>query len=715
MRSYFAAERARGPRPAPLVTAAALAWLAVASASGADDIPEVIVTAGLRPAPLSAVTSSVAVLDARMLQGGGAQQLEEVLGEVVNLNWAGDTSRPRYFQIRGIGELEQYQGAPNPSVGFLIDDIDFSGLGGVATLFDVDRVEVLRGPQGTRYGANALAGLIYVQSAAPEREFGGRVELGAGDYGTRSAGAVLTGPVAPLDSAFRLAVQHYYTDGYYENAYLGRRDTNRRDELTLRGRWRYEPSARFSLDLSLLHVQLDNGYDAFAVDNSRTTQSDQPSVDAQHSTGLSLRANATLSPELALIAIATWAQSLVKYGYDADWGNAALWAPYTDSFTDLQYRNRATESLELRLASTPGAGPSWLLGWYGQQLREELNDDSQGMSNDPVNGLYRQLQLTSSAYRARDGAVFGTLDWPLATHWRAAVGLRGERRATDYRDRTTNLGVPPVSLAFAPGEFLWGGDASLTYAQDARSSLYLKVARGYKAGGFNLSQGLLPAQLAFAPESDTNFELGYRRESAGGAWRLDGSVFYVLRQDAQIKTSFQSDPNNPNAFVFYTGNAARGRDYGAEHHLQWQARPHLALGASLGLLHTRFENFLRVGTGDVASSRELADAPHWQAALDVSLRDAQGRYARLDLTGLGAFYFDLPPNETRSHPYGLAHAKLGLERERWSVELWVRNLFNRTYPVRGFYFGVVPPSYPSRLYVQLGDPRTAGCTATVRF
>ena len=99
---------------------------------------------------------------------------------VPNLNWAGDTSRPRYFQLRGIGELEQYQGAPNPSVGFLIDDIDFSGLGMAATMFDVDQMEVLRGPQATRYGANALAGLIYVTSAQPEDHFDSRIELGAG-------------------------------------------------------------------------------------------------------------------------------------------------------------------------------------------------------------------------------------------------------------------------------------------------------------------------------------------------------------------------------------------------------------------------------------------------------------------------------------------------------------------------------------------------------
>ncbi len=127
------------------------------------------------------------------------------MGLVPNLNWAGDTSLPRYFQIRGIGELQQYQGAPNPSVGFLIDDIDFSGLGMAATLFDVDHIEVLRGPQGTLYGANALAGLIYVRSAEPADRFGGRVELDAGDYGERSYGAVVTGPVPALDSAFRFA------------------------------------------------------------------------------------------------------------------------------------------------------------------------------------------------------------------------------------------------------------------------------------------------------------------------------------------------------------------------------------------------------------------------------------------------------------------------------------------------------------------------------
>ena len=89
------------------------------------------------------------MLDGHVLQTAGLQHLQDLLGLVPNLTWAGGTSRPRYFQLRGVGELEQYQGAPNPSIGFLIDDIDFSGVGMPATLFDVEQIEVLRGPQGT--------------------------------------------------------------------------------------------------------------------------------------------------------------------------------------------------------------------------------------------------------------------------------------------------------------------------------------------------------------------------------------------------------------------------------------------------------------------------------------------------------------------------------------------------------------------------------------
>ena len=152
------------PIPGTLFTSLLLAASAVAQAQA---IEEIVVTADFRERAANEIPASVTTLDAEEVEQLAAQHFEELINVVPNLNWSGDGHRARYLQIRGVGELEQYQGAPNPSVGFLIDDIDFSGIGTIATTFDVQRIEVLRGPQGTRYGANALAGLVYVQSTLP--------------------------------------------------------------------------------------------------------------------------------------------------------------------------------------------------------------------------------------------------------------------------------------------------------------------------------------------------------------------------------------------------------------------------------------------------------------------------------------------------------------------------------------------------------------------
>src|SRR6185295_5924569 len=207
-----------------------------------DVLEEVVVTATLRQQALVDTPVSITVLDERTLRDAGRQHFEDVLAAVPNLNWAGGTSRPRYFQIRGIGEREQYEGAPNSSVGFLIDDVDFSGIGMPATLFDVSQVEVLRGPQGTRLGANALAGIIAIRGAEPSTTPGLSVEASGADYDTGSVGLVATGPVESLDSAWRLSVQKYRSDGFRDDVFLDRKDTNDRDELTARLKWRYQPS-----------------------------------------------------------------------------------------------------------------------------------------------------------------------------------------------------------------------------------------------------------------------------------------------------------------------------------------------------------------------------------------------------------------------------------------------------------------------------------------
>jgi outer membrane receptor protein involved in Fe transport len=723
-----------------MVLAVALPVAADESSSSDTQLDEIIVTAMLRSAPAIEVPASVTVLGGQTLRDAGRANLEDVLGLIPNLNWAGDTSLPRYFQLRGIGELEQYQGAPNPSVGFLIDDIDFSGLGTAGTLYDIDQVEVLRGPQATRYGANALAGLIYLRSAEPGDTLYGRVDLEAGDYGTRSEGAVLSAPVDALDSGFRLAAQHYYTNGYYHNLYLNRDDTNREDEYTYRAKWVFTPSERLRLELTAMQVDIDNGYDAYAIDNSRNTESDQPGVDSQHSTGVSLRVHYLANDSVGFTAIASYAKSVIEYSYDGDWGNPVLWAPLASvyQYSEIQSRDRATKTVELRLGSEARGGFGWLVGFYGNQLDESLTDLSlgnyQALGSPADTAADQSDDVIASGYRARNLALFGELDADFTTRLRGSAGLRAERWSATYQGTTTDFlgtntgygnaaaaptaieSVTPASLR--PANNLWGGHASLSCKLDPTQSIYATVSRGYKSGGFNLSQGLLPNQLSFNPETDLNGEAGYKADLLEHRLKVNADIFYLHRHDAQIKTSFQSDPTNPDDFVYYTGNAASGRNYGLESDVQWRAGDRVTLGADLGLLQTQFVDFVQQGASGstlLSVSRELANAPHWQAAVNATYRDPRGPFARLDVTGMGGYYFDLPPNETTSRPYGLLNAKLGWETARWSAYVSGRNLLDKRYPVRGFYFGDVPPNFPNELYIQLGDPRTWLASVSVNF
>ena len=695
------------------------ASLPAADAEGSLD--EIVVTAALKRLPLAETAGSVSVLTDQSLRDAGQQHFEDVLPLVPNLNWAGDTSRPRYFQIRGIGELQQYQGAPNPSVGFLIDDIDFSGLGSAATLFDVDHIEVLHGPQGTLYGANALAGLIYVKSADPTDTFTGRAEADVGDYNERSYGAVISGPVSDLDSGFRLAVQRYTSDGFYHNAYLGRSDTDSRDELTARARWRYQPSDDLRVDFTALRSQMNNGYDAFAIDNSRNTESDHPGVDRQYSTGLSARATYGGFKPFTLTGIATYADSTIDYGFDGDWGNPIQWAPFTYDATEDQRRRRSTRSLEFRLSNEAARGFSWVVGIYAFELRESLTDASAAEFLDPFDDTQNSnsLSVISSEYRSRNAALYAQLDGKLTPRLRWSLGLRGERHTSRYDDATTNLDLlanaaaPVLNNHFAPADNLWGGNVSLDYALDDAQHVYALIARGYKAGGFNLSPGLLPGQLQFAPESDLNFEVGHKAQWNDGRLRLDTALFYMVRHNEQLLTSEQTDPTDPDTFTFFTGNARSGFNYGLEGTLAWAATHQLEFGGSLGLLQSRYHGFVQNGVE--LPDRELPHAPPWQAAVNATWRDPRGPYARLDVTGMGSFFYDLPPNETRSSAYGLVNGKVGWETQRLEVYLWGRNLLNKNYIVRGFFFGDEPPDFPNKLYVQLGEPRNWGLHLTARF
>ena len=688
------------------------AVLAIASTGSlqAQEIEEIVVTADFRERAASEFPASVSVLDASLVEQLSVQHFEELINVVPNLNWSGDGHRARYLQIRGVGELEQYQGAPNPSVGFLIDDIDFSGIGTIATTFDIDRIEVLRGPQGTRYGANALAGLVYVRSAPPAAERDGRLQLTAGSDDTLAGGIALGGPLTVDESLlYRVSAQHYSGNGFRDNPYLGREDTNGRDETTLRGRLRWLPSDALSIDLATLYADVDDGYDAFAIDNSLTMVSDKPGKDAQQSFGASLRIEWAATTWADFTSITAAADSDVEFSFDADWGNDDSWAPVTYDFVSLSDRKRRTISQEFRLASTEDGrifsdSTDWLVGVYALNLEDELLTVNRGEYFDPGFDIADSLDDTfGSTYEATNAAVFGQLDVPLGEATRLSAGLRVERRTTDYSDT--------AGLQAGPSETMTGGDITLSHDHSGDVTSYVSLSRGYKAGGFNL--GIVPDdRREFDAETMWNLEAGLKSSLLDGAAMLNIAAFYSRREDQQVRTSFQLIPGDPASFVFFTDNAAEGRTLGLEAEFRWSVSEALELYANVGLLEAEFEDFVTPQVD--LSGRAQAHAPDYTVAAGASYRHPRGFFARVDLTARDAFYFDVS-HDQRSEAYELANARLGYDAGNWSVQLWARNLFDRYYAVRGFYFGNEPPNFPDTLYTRAGDPRQFGVTFDMNF
>ena len=376
-------------------------------------VEEVLVTAEFRSAGVSELPASVSVLDPAAQQER-LNHLEELLAQAPNLNLSSGASRARFYQIRGIGERGQFAEPLNASVGLLVDGVDLSGLGTAATLFDVQQVEIFRGPQGTLYGANALAGLINVVSPEPTEQFSSTLVLDAGDYAAFGVGGIVSGPLSE-NSGFRLSLRQYQDDGFIDNVYLGREDTDNHDEASVRGKLQGEfQEGRWQVIAG--HVDVDNGYDAFSLDNDRRTRSDQPGKDAQESDYLGVNLERTLGQTARVELSLGGVESDIDYGYDEDWTFDGF-HPYGYSSTDRYLRDVRTRTADLRLLSQQGYGIGgvidWVLGVYALDKSVDLQRD------------YTWLSAPfTSRYDVNRAALYGELSGAPAPGLRLSVGLR---------------------------------------------------------------------------------------------------------------------------------------------------------------------------------------------------------------------------------------------------------------------------------------------------
>jgi iron complex outermembrane recepter protein len=541
----------------PLSLIAAMA-LQSTYAESTTELDPIVVSSDFREKKLSQTSNSVTVIGEEKIYDKASQAFIDVLGTVPNVNFSAGASKAKYIQIRGIGERSQFETPINPSVGLMIDGIDLSYTTLGATLFDVKQIEVLKGPQGTTFGANGLAGVVNVESNSPTRETEGHIEATVGNYNTKAFGAAVGGEISE-NLLGRFSVYKNTSDGFMKNSYLDRKDANNIDELAAKAQLRWFASENHTIDLNLMHADIDNGYDAFALDNSRTTHSDQPGRDTQKTDALSLKSTYDLDP-MRLISKLSYMQSDLIYSYDEDWSyvgefDASLW-PYMgfDQYErdieqgDLDIRALSTESSRLFNGTT-----EWTLGVYAKQFKEKMN------RYHPTD--YGAELHFDSHYKTKNKAIYAQLDSHLNDKLTLISGLRIEKWEADYSDSH--------DVIIENDETMVGGKIGLNYQHNDTLLYYTTLSKGYKPGGVNAGTTLSEEEKTFGTETLWNLEAGVNSSHLDNTLTSRLNLFYGKRKDMQVKL-YQEDVRS---FTDYLSNASKGTYYGSRVSTRLHADP----------------------------------------------------------------------------------------------------------------------------------------------
>ena len=678
------------------------------------NLDEIVVESGLVSRSYLNSNNSLTVIRLDEIRESGADHLEDMINRVSNLNWAGGTSRPRYFQLRGVGERSQYfgEGPPNFSIGYVLDDIDLSGLGMVGQLIDINQIEVFKGPQSSVFGSNAIGGVISLRSGKPDEKNAFRYSLSFGDDQKKGVSGLINYKV--FDNLFaRVSTSYNYSNGFRNNQFLDLEDSNKKDELFARAKILFRPTKDFNILGTVIMSQQKNGYDAWAPDNNNTfiTYSDNLGEDSQRTNAGSLRLNYEFRNNLSLKAISSYSKIHQVHNYDGDWANDEFWLlkhgfdpnieGWRYSFYDSNTRKRNNFSQEIRLSNE-----NYIVGFFYNKLKE--TDDAMGYL---FGGLADQAD---SKYEFQKLAAYFQSFYKIADKIKLDLSFRLEDYIYKYNGNSTDnyyytsIPIVTVDQSKIGRDPMLGHKVSISYKRNHFTNLFISYARGYKAGGANQQPFLDIINRSFDPEYIDNFEIGLK--TIRDLYALSITGFYGFRRDQQVSVSSQQDLGNPNSFYFFTGNSGKGILRGIEAELDYKVSNSLFTNSSIGFLDTHVEQFFyQTSMGpSYGGNRESAMAPRLTGSLELKY-GKEKTYLSLNTSYKSSYYFS-DSHDNKSEAYFLSDFTVGHNFRNINLKFWTKNIFNKKFVTRGFYFGLIPPNYPEELWLSYGNPRHFGVT-----
>jgi iron complex outermembrane recepter protein len=716
-------------------------------------LAEVVVTAQKREQSLLDVGIDISVVSGDDLARLRIVEIDDLARHVSNMNVKNTLGATNpVVTIRGVG-LNDFNANSNPTAGVYVDEVFLTSTAMMGfQLFDMDRVEVLKGPQGTLYGRNTTAGAVSFVTRKPTHEFEAYVRAGYADYSAFESEAAIGGPLSDA-VAFRLAARYEDQGTGFSKDRVSGDDFGAADRIAWRAQLEWQPGETLSATLNV-HGGTDRsnsyGIEHFGTQDPVTFDVCQPILAGRvdpsscvdffgysdtdgdpyegdydllskvevRSLGASLRVAADLGA-LTLTSITGYESLEREQAEDFDGSPFRSVDSTWDANVD-QY------SQELRLSSN-GDAIHWLAGVFYSYDQVDTGAGNRFDSSD----LFLTILSTDWRQRTESAAAFGHVEWPLGDALSLVTGLRYTWEEKQFVGGTTDLNptgascildfgcdpgfVGPFALTATDDRIdatELSGTIGLNYKPSESWLVYGSVGKGFKSGGFFGGITFSNAELApFDPEKLIAYESGFKARLAGDTLQVSGAAFYYDYQD--IQTFVQVSTGGIS--VLKLDNVHDAEVYGLDFDLAWRLARGLELRAGVGYVDTKLGAFVSE-LGPQAAGKQLPNAPKWTFQGMAGYEWPVGAQYTMSL-GVDASYTDGVFKEALNFgylaapSYWLTNARVafGAADTHWELAAWAHNLGDEEYIVDTFDNGV---GNGIRLF---GEPRTYGVTFTYRW
>ncbi len=657
---------------------------------------------------LKEVPNSITVIDGAELEKQGITDIDGVISRIPNMNLV-DFGLRFHSNVRGINT--SIFTLNNPVVLYIDGIPQTNRYAYDLPLVNVERVEVLRGPQGSLYGKDAIGGVINMITKTPGDFWEGQVGLGVGNYKKREGSFSMQGPLSQGALYLGLYGRHDEDDGWIENTYAldSKGKGNSEMKRHLGGNLLWTPWDDFSARLHLLHERHDQGFQNGGVtgatsfnearrSNSETIETDKDTFNDAVTSSQALHLEYESGFGM-FQSVTTHRKTDSDAENDVDFG---VGNPLYDNQIGFEDVTLESTSQEVRWTHELDSGMRWVAGLYYEDEQTDFHEFGR-----QVFGMDFTWVSTSEA---ETQAAFGQLTIPFLENFELTVGSRYQKIekevSVDYHVNPFNggkaiLGTPMAELDVSESWTAFLPKAALSYKIDDHWTTYASVATGYMPGGFNyLATSPDKADNAFGPQKSTSYELGVKGDMLGGALFLSAAAFYMDIEDIHVVSVDGS--------IFTTTNAGKGKSWGLEVEFDYLIGEAWRLHGGLGVTKAEYVNYTDI-SGNVNDGNIIENSPAHSLTLSLQYDHPAGYYAIATLSKSGRIYFDAP-NTLEEDGYVTLDLKAGYRLDGWEFYAYVDNVTDADYRIYGADH--LPETGP---IVYFGDPREFGIGAKYRF